>query len=211
MTILASDNFTRANSTDLGTAWDPCTGEASANGLKISSNTAVAADPNFDSAETNNAATWPNDQYSECTFSSAPSDGAGAGLGVTCRAATGATVTFYRLVGHLGGYELGRKVAGVFTALSSGAGTTFTAGDKMRLEVRTNGANCDWILKKNGTQFASGTDTAPIASGRTGVANSSNTTTPALSAWEGGDFIQGTPVNPLISPMPYPATMIIHE
>jgi hypothetical protein len=191
MAILASDNFTRANSADLGTSWDECTGEGDPGGFNISSNTAISQSLVSDTSETNNAATWPNDQYSEATFNATAADGVGVGSGVTCRAATGATVTYYRLVGNASGYELGRKVNGAFTLLSNGSGTTFAAGDKIRLEVRTNGANCDWILKKNGTQFASGTDTSPIASGRAGIGYSSTSSSQAntaLSAWEGGDF-----------------------
>lgn len=188
MSILATDNFTRANSADLGTNWDENTGESGPNGFDISSNTAVPSDVAADSSETNNAATWPNDQYSEVTYATTGANGVGAGSGPSCREALGATLTYYRAVGNASGYEFGRKNAGPFTSLSSGAGTTFAPGDKLRLQVSTNGANCDWVLTKNGVQFASGTDTSPIASGRAGIAHSSVSTVAALSAWEGGDL-----------------------
>lgn len=191
MTILATDNFTRANNADLGTAWDENTGEAGPNGFDISANTAVPSNLGADSSETNNSVTWPDDQYSEVTYNATTTNGVGTGCGPTCREATGATLTYYRAVGNSDGYELGRRVTGTFTSLSSGAGTVFAAGDKLRLEVRVNGANCDWILKKNGVQFASGTDTSPIASGRAGIAHSSVSTIASLSAWEGGDFAGG--------------------
>ena len=191
MSILASDNFTRANASDLGTNWDECTGETESGGFNIDANLALPALLNSDSSETNNSVSWPNDQYSQVTFSITTAEGAGAGSGPTCRAATGATKTYYRLVGNASGYEFGRKVAGAYTALSSGTGTTFTSGDTLYLEVKTNGANADWICKKNGTSFDSGTDTSPIASGRAGIGFSSISTTASLSAWEGGDFAAG--------------------
>jgi len=189
MAILATDNFTRADAADLGTNWDECTGESGPDGLDIASNRAVASDVTRDSSETNNTVSWPDDQYGQVTFGTTSSDGVGAGFGPTCRAATGATRTYYRVVGNGSGYELGRKVAGTFTSLSSGAGTTFTSGDTLYLSIMTNGANADWVLKKNGSTFASGTDTSPIASGRAGVGHSSTSTSGnGLSAWEGGNL-----------------------
>ena len=191
MSVLASDTFVRANNADLGTAWDECTGETESGGFNIDANLALPPTLTLDSSETNNAATWPNDQYSQVTLSTTTAAGVGRGSGPTCRAATGATKTYYRLVGNASGYEFGRKVAGAYTALSSGTGTTFTSGDTLYLEVKTNGANADWICKKNGTSFDSGTDTSPIASGRAGIGFSSISTTASLSAWEGGDFAAG--------------------
>ena len=188
MSILASDTFVRANNADLGTSWDECTGESQVGGFNISSNTAIPAAVSSDSSETNNAATWPNDQYSQVTLTNPIADGVGAGSGPVCRAATGTTVTRYRLIGNASGYDFARFVAGAYTSLSSGSGTTFAATNTLYLEVKTNGANADWICKKNGTSFVSGTDTTPIASGRAGIAHSSTSTTAALSAWEGGDF-----------------------
>jgi hypothetical protein len=204
MSVLASDTFVRANNADLGTAWDECTGESSSGGFDISANTAIPALTASDSSETNNSVSWPNDQYSQVTHSTTTANGVGAGSGPTCRAATGATRTYYRLVGNASGYEFGRKVAAAYTALSSGTGTTFTSGDTLYLEVKTNGANADWICKKNGTSFDSGTDTSPIASGRAGIAFSSTSTAASLSAWEGGDFAAGGAAARVPQSRPFP-------
>lgn len=187
MTILASDNFTRANNADLGAAWDPNVNEGSGT-FTISSNTAVPSSLGGDLSETNNTVSWPNDQYAEVTLGTTAADGAGAGSGPTCREATGSQ-TYYRLVGNASGYGFDRCVNGTFTILSSGTGTTFVSGDKLRLEVKTNGANADWVLKKNGAQFASGSDASPIASGRAGIGYSSTSTVATLLTWEGGDFV----------------------
>lgn len=201
MTILASDNFTRANNADLGTAWDECTGDTDVNGFDISANTAIPA-AGSDTSETNNSVTWPDDQYAEVTHFNPTADGAGAGSGPMCRASAAGANTRYRLVGNASGYGMERVVAGAFTILRNSTGTTFAAGDKMRLEVRTSGANCIWTLKKNGVQFDTDTDTSPIASGSAGIAFSSTSTTAAVSAWEGGtldDATGGIRINPLFA------------
>jgi hypothetical protein len=188
MATIFTDNFTRANSTDLGTNWGECTEFAASLGFDISSNTAIPGDRTNDTSETEDSQTYPDDQWAEATFAAVSSAGVGSGAGVMCRAAQGSVNTRYRLVGCASGYELGKFVAEAFTSLSSGSGTTFAASDVIRLETVTSGANCAWTLKKNGTTFASGTDTSPIASGRPGVAHSSTTTTDALASFSAGDF-----------------------
>lgn len=202
MAILGTDNFVRANNADLGTNWDENTGDSDPGGFNISTNTAIPNNRTQDSSETWNAVAAPNNQYAEATLGTTAADGVGAGSGVVCRSATAAK-TFYRLVGNASGYEFGRVVAATFTSLSSGAGTTFTSGDKIKLETVTNGANCDWVLKKNGTSFATGSDTSPIASGRFGVGHSSTSSVGAgvLTGWEGGDFTAGT-IPPVVYRMP---------
>ena len=191
MAILATDDFNGASNADLGAQWDPCTGESGPNGFILtgSGSAGPSGGGGSDCSETNNAVTWPNDHYSEITFFATGANGAGSGCGVTCRAATGATVTYYRLIGNASGYELGKKVAGSFTSLSSGTGTTFTAGDKMRLQL----SGTTWTCFKNGVQFATGTDSA-IASGRAGIAYSSTDGTTTIDAFEGGSLVSSSAV-----------------
>ena len=178
---MSTDDFNRANSADLGSVWTVVHGT----GFDIVSNTAVTKNVLEDQSEYHSD-TRSNDQYSEITFGVSGNAGVGSGVGPTCRSSTSA-VTFYRLVGSQSGYQLNRAVTGSFTSLTSGAGTTFVSGDVLRLEVRTNGANCDWILKKNGSQFANGTDTSPIASGRAGIGYSS-TDASTITAWAADDL-----------------------
>jgi hypothetical protein len=193
--ILFTDDFNRANNADVGASWDPNAAVGIGDGLKIVSNLA-AFTTNNDTEETVNAISAPNNQYAEATLGTTTTSGVGAGYGIVCRSA-GTAHTGYRLVGNASGYELARFNAGTITSLSSGSGTTFTTGDKIRLEVRTNGANCDWILKKNGTQFASGTDTSPIASGKVGITYSTNdATATGIDAFEAGDFTEGDGFKP---------------
>jgi len=188
MTQLATDNFTRANSSDLGTAWDVCTGEIP-EGFDIVTNTARADSTQLgaDASETNNSATWPSNQYSETTLGTVSAAGLGAGYGPTCRAATGATVTYYRVVGCSSGWELGKKVAGAFTSITSSS-TAVANGDIIKLEV--NGTSLK--VYKNGAQVGTTQTDASIASGRAGVAYSSvASSSDTISLWSGGDLSSG--------------------
>jgi hypothetical protein len=182
---LATDNFTRADGNDLGTAWDVQTGNTR---FGIASNRAAPSALGSDCAENNNSATWPNDQYSKATIGSLTGggNGTGSGIGVTCRAASGAN-TMYRAVGGTtpAGSEVGKSVAGSFTALFGNA-TTWAAGDV--IEIRAVGTTIS--LYRNGSLVQSTTDSS-IASGRPGVGYSSTVTAGTLSAWEGGDFAAG--------------------
>lgn len=188
MAVFATDNFTRADNASLGSPWNPNTGDSDAGGFKIASNTAQPDNVTQDSSEGNSAVTYPTDYYVEVTYGTTNADGVGAGSGPSAYQSITAK-TMYRAVGNASGYELFRFNAGVGTSLSSGSGTTFALGDKLRLEIRVNGANRDWVLKKNGVQFASGTDTSPLTtSAQAGIAHSSTSTTGAITFWETGDF-----------------------
>lgn len=188
---LASDDFTRAGDVDLGANWDPCTADSSPDGFEISTNRARPDAPDADCSESYNAVVWPNNQYSEVIYDTTHADGAGAGSGPCCRWAVAAK-TGYRLVGNASGWELIRFQAGSGQVLDGGTGTTFAAGDLHRLEVRTNGGNVDWVSKKNGTTYASGTDTGVsggiVASGKAGIGNSSTSTEGAIRDWAGGSL-----------------------
>ena len=168
MVQLAADPFDRADNADLGTNWTP-----GPDGFQIVSNAVRPANDSIDSWESFNAITWPDNQYSASTLAGVINNGLGEGCGVICRADTGGAETFYRLVGSGAGWELMRSVSGVTVSLGSSATPVFTNGDEIRLNVITVGANCAWSCKQNGVEFASGTDTTPIASGRAGIFYSS--------------------------------------
>lgn len=185
MSQLVSDDFNRADNTDLGTTWDPNLADASNLGLRITSNAALEPLPGSvsDSSETYNAITWPSDQYTEVTYGATAANGAGAGIGPTCRAING-TLTFYRAVGNASGYGLSSAVAGTFNTISSGTGTTFAAADTLRLELQ----GTTWRLKKNGTTFQTSTDSAISAANRGGIGFSSADSGTTATSWAGGDF-----------------------
>lgn len=188
MSQLASDNFTRANSTGLGANWTANSHDGNPAGFDIISNTAQPHSTAGDSSDLYTGVASPNDQYSEVTFSATAADGAGTGSGPMCRCSTGA-LTYYRCIGNASGYQVAKAVAGSGTSLSSGTGTTFTAGDKLRLEVQ----GTTWRVFKNNVQFDAGTDSS-IASGDFGISYSSTSSSQAnagLSLWTGGDFSSG--------------------
>jgi hypothetical protein len=183
MAVIASDDFNRTDATSLGTGWTDI-------GIDIVSNHAKAGDTGSDTYEYYSGETWPDDQYSEATLGTTTASGVGTAYGVCCRATT--NFNMYRLIGNASGWELGKFVNFSFSSLASSSGTTFTAGDVIRLEVVTNGANCDWTVKKNGSTVTSGTgsDTSsPHASGAAGLAYSSTDATSAgVNAWAGGSI-----------------------
>lgn len=184
MTQLASDNFTRANSGSLGANWTTNTFDSSQQ-FAIIGNTAQPDSLFSDLSDAYSAWSGGNDHYSEVTFNATAADGAGTGSGANCREITTAA-TYYRLIGNASGYELIKKVAGTVTSLSSGTGTTFAANDVLRLELQ----GTTWRLKKNGTQFATSTDSS-ISTGVPGVGYSSTASSQAnaaLKLWAGGDF-----------------------
>lgn len=191
VTILATDDFTRANNNDIGTAWDPNTAEASATGFKISSNTAIpSAGLGSDASETNNTTTWPDDQYAEVTIGSPAADGVGPGMGPIVRSATGA-ITYFAMRCNASGYRVVYKVTGSFNLLVDSSATTFADGDKAYLSVQTSGGNTTWIVKKNGVQINTGTLATPIASGRPGIIYSSTSSSGSLKSFEAGDLSGG--------------------
>lgn len=189
-------NFAGPNAPEFGPGWAHDLSQHLAGGFVRTSNLAVPVNPGVD--DSGELCILPvalnPDHYAEATYASTSAGGVGGGSGVMCRAQTKAvlsTLTAYRLVGNASGYELLRFINGANTSLSSGAGTTFTAADKIRLEVRQNGAGVDWICFKNGTSFASGNDATSLpATGRYGLAfSTSGSTSDAFSAFEGGDFV----------------------
>ena len=59
--ILASDDWTaKGDSADIGTAWDPNTGETA---FKIATLSITGSNSGSDASETNNSVSWPNNQY----------------------------------------------------------------------------------------------------------------------------------------------------
>ncbi len=197
MAELVNDTFDRANSADLGSTWDVNSGFGSG-AFEILSNEAhiTSGSNGNDGVETNNSATMPANQYAEATLGTTSNAGLGAGYGVGCRVNGASTATGYRLIASADGWEIARFVTGTFTSLGAFATTTFAAGDVARLEITTNGANADWVVKKNGSTVTSGTgsDTSPItASGRVAVMYSSTDSTgTGLASFRAGDFNSGS-------------------
>jgi hypothetical protein len=196
MAVLATDNFNRADSTDLGTTWDVVPGTSN---CQIVSNAVRASATNVDCDESYNGVTWPDDQYSQVTLAAVNSGGS-AGPGV--RASTTAS-TFYTVEATTNSIALWKAVNGSWTQIGSFSGTV-SAGDIIRLEAQGTTLR----VRQNGTQRISVTDSS-ISSGRAEIHIFLSSGTPLnaviLDDWEGGDFSGGGPLfgklvnNPMIA------------
>ena len=190
MTILATDDWSaQGDNADIGAAWDANTSDPAF--FNILSGAAVAPDPGFDSSESNNAASWPNDQYAEAKLNATHADGVGIGHGVLLRANTSGTRSYYRLVGNASGYEFAKMISGSFTSLASGSGTTFAGADKIYASM----VGQQPTLKKNGVSFGSPPTDSAHSAGKACVAFSSAAAIPSdgITSWEGGDFVPPIP------------------
>lgn len=184
MSTLATYSFTRADANPLPAPWAANTAESA---MQIVTNAAVPTNVNADASELYTGVVWPNDQWSEITFSVTDNATNDTGAGAVVRCAP-AAITWYRASGNLSGYTMYVALAGVYTLVTSGVGTTFTTGDALRLEIQ----GTTWRLKKNGVQFATGTDTT-VASGSAGVSYSGSDNITGIGSWQGGDFSSGSP------------------
>jgi hypothetical protein len=177
MAVLASDNFNRANSSDLGTSWDVIPTLAA---CQVASNVAALSTTSIDCAESYNGVTWPDDQYSQLTL---PTLGSGSDGGPCARVSISAA-TFYIADTTSSNMRLMRVISGSWTELTA-FGSGATAGDIIRIEVQST------TLKyfQNGTQRLSTTD-SNITSGRAGLLLYAVDDPAAITGdnWEGGSL-----------------------
>ena len=122
MALPATDAFTNTDGVQLtahSASWtlNPVSGgNADIQGNKLAPD---SADTN-DSAAHWNADSFSNDQYAQAVFGTA--GGAGWGIGVACRVATAATLTYYMFYGHSGvtyATYFAKSVAGTWTQFGS--------------------------------------------------------------------------------------------
>lgn len=193
MSVLATDDFNRANETPLAGNWTTVTSETNSN---LSSNTVVPSVLSNDSTVYRNDITPPNDQYSQAKITVNNNSGGGIGQGVAVRVATGAR-TYYRVVADhaaSNNVELGAMVAGTFTPIWTRT-QAFTDGDTFRLEVQGTTLR----VYRNGVQIGADSTDSNIASGRFGLSYSSTATSASADDWEGGDFAGAVSSGPRIA------------
>lgn len=188
MTVLASDNFDRANANPIGAPWTTITGESA---MQIAGNVATPSGLAGDCGSRYSGISWPADQYSKAKLSCTGSAGGGSGACLHVRAASGAN-TYYRLeVDHAASNNvtLSKNVATVFTTVA-GFPVTQAWSDGDTWELRVSGMLLSVYL--NGSLIASGTDaSSPIVSGSPGIGYSSVETAASINDWEGGDLLSG--------------------
>lgn len=188
---LATDDFNRADSTDLGANWDVYAGQ---DNLKIVTNRVRVGTINVnDCSESYNAVTPPADQWAQVTLASlvTPIPDRQVGGGVILRGAEPATLTFYGMeVGTIGGVGLTQVfkwVDGVLTLLVQNNLTIWVSGDILTGEVHGTSLQ----MFRNNVLLESASD-GDIASGRVGmmgfVGLGGADTDVQLDDWSGGRF-----------------------
>lgn len=194
MTVLASDNFNRANNADLGTDWTPLTVNWVA--CKVLSNECANGTTNANAGEYWSGALiggggWPNDQFSEVTIGSLPesvSDNGGGGQ-VRVTPSSGSGDSSYYGQGCAVQTRLYKMVTGTVTQLGSD-GPTVTTGDVLR--TIANGTAIR--VEKNGSPVIGPVTDAALSSGSAGVLCDSPTTT-SVDLWQAGDLITSQPTS----------------
>ena len=189
MSVIATDNFTRANNADLGANWTPQTGNGS---FQILSNTAQPASLAADSGETYTGAVWPNDQYSLAVINAlSGTPGVDRGIAVGVRMQTG-SYGLYSFMAEGSGANpdcsLQKIIASAFTQLGTADGN-FIAGDTLYVEIQGTTIKCR--KGSGGSDLITSTGDAQWSTGNAGINYSSTMTTAALTSWEGGDFAAG--------------------
>lgn len=189
MSVLATDNFNRADASDLGSSWTNI-GDAS---LSISSNAAAA--PNgygTNHVQTYTGVTCPADHYSQAVINNMTA----FYHGVICRAADANNYYAFGVNPNAFGgagttYRLWKVVAGSPTSLGTGTGTA-ASGDTFYIEAQ--GTTIKGFA--NGVEKVSVTD-SDLSGGNFGLVVYSTAAAARFDDWEGGDFAASGPVIPV--------------
>jgi hypothetical protein len=186
LSVLASDNFQRANANPIGGNWSPLstTGSWAAAQLLSDLVTGTTLGDGCDSYW--NALSWANDQWSMVTVHTNTASYVGCGV----RYNTSGTQTGYRLfwngaaLGSSGTLTLQKVISGGFTSIGT-LTLTMNVGDTLLLCAIGTQLLAYW----NGLLLMAYTDSA-IASGAPGfvVVAETAVTNAGISAWSGGTF-----------------------
>lgn len=181
MTVLATDNFDRANGADLGALWDVVPSTIPLLAFAILSNTAQA--PGDPCAEMYNGVVWPADQYSQIEIITQTV--VGDRIGCCVRASSG---NLYLGGSNTSNVGMEKIVANSFSDIGS-TGAAAALNDTLRLEAQGTAIR----VYKNGVLHISTTDSSH-ATGSAGVFGSAGDINPQLDDWEGGapDLPTGT-------------------
>jgi hypothetical protein len=190
MTILATDDFNRANG-GLGANWTTINTLAAP---QINGNVVNANAVDSDSAAFYSARAWPVDHWSEIRDATASDDD--GNQFITVRVTAGSNT--YYLAGHYASsfganksFRLQKSTNGVISTLAQITTATITAGDILRLEAKGTGTVA-LTFKQNGNIILTANDsTSPVNSGSPGIFAATDSGTLAnhqLDDWAGGDF-----------------------
>ena len=182
MTVLATDDFNRANANPIGTGW---TTQTSNQAMQIVSNQAT---PNAVGSDAGawKTGTFPNDQWVQARLFCVGTGTGGNGICLTLRNASGAD-TCYRLAANhqatTQNLQLGKFVAHSFTSIWQRL-QSWTDGDLFRLEAR--GTTLRVFI--NGVQVGADATDSSVTAGNPGIGYSSVCTSGAVDNWSAGDF-----------------------
>jgi hypothetical protein len=195
-TLVASDNFNRADSGSLGANWsDLFPGWAT---VDIGTNTAVAADvSNPQVARWNGAGTFSDDQYAKAVVSTRVWQSSSYRTGVLVRASADIDsardyyfLVFYhdQDVGSAVTTVLGKCLNGTESTLVTDTTIAWAVSDTIELEVTTVGGNAQLRAFRNGsvvTALNHTDSTSPFTTGKPGIYLQGNSSI-AADDWEGG-------------------------
>ena len=184
LSVLASDNFQRADANPIGGNWTPIGAPTNFGPAQLKSHALEPVTTNCDSWW--NAFVWPNDQWAQVTIGAFTT----ANIGIDLRSDKVGAGTVYRLYGQSSGNWSIQRVINNFgtgtIAVASGTGATgrtFATGDVITSCI----VGTTISFYQNGDLFAVATD-ASIASGSAGALAYAGAT-PAngtITAWSGG-------------------------
>jgi len=183
---VATDNFNRGDSADLGADWSVPTGGSA---WAINTNRARPGSITTFCMEYYGTGTFADNQYAQAVVVARESN-AGTGPGVAVRMATGAVTYYGARANAADGVFLFKSVAGVESPLAVGGACV--NGDTLRIEA--NGTTIRALV--NDIEQVSTTD-SDIASGRPGITGFSATLNVELDDWEGADLAAGLPAGVL--------------
>ena len=187
MAVIAQDNFDRADSPTLGANW---TAYSTATSAQIVSNAIENPAANVFCGNWYNAATWPNDHYSQLIFVAAVLGNDYIIPSVRMNTGTARTSYHFLASGPVPGTNTAlivrKEVAGVLTNLGTRT-ATLALGDTMRLD----GSGTTLRARQNGNQLGADITDSAIASGVAGLQLFESIlplTDDIADNWEGGDF-----------------------
>lgn len=186
MTVLATDNFVRADAGTLGANWIAGLGGVGT-GWAIASNQALAATTSPICMGCYSAVAAPNDGYAEVTVGTLLENNTDQGVGPMYRASR-TVQTAYFVQGNTVQARFYKVVNGTFTQLGVD-GPAVTTGDVIRITV----SGTTITITQNGIVTMGGPVTdASIASGDAGMFGAPSSGNNTVSLWSFGDLNAGS-------------------
>jgi len=189
--LIASDNFDRANEDPIVGNWTDLNGSNSR--IKIVSNLVSPTHSQMAVARWSAAGSWADDQYS--SFVVGAFANLSSKIGAVARASgdLNAARDFYdyRITDNVPKVTaLFKTLNGTETQLDTTTSVTWANGDRVEIEVEDVAGNVTVRGFKNGVQQVSVVDsTSPLISGRPGICGTNAGTVLTADDWEGGNLV----------------------